>query len=53
MRKKLIWVLVAVAVLIAGGVTAALLMRGGETESGDVFKTDTTPVTDGNWELTN
>lgn len=53
MRKKLIWILVAVALLIAGGVTTAVLLCNGDTGNSDIMKGDTAPVTDGNWELTN
>ena len=51
MKKKWIWILVAAALVVAGGITAIVLLSGGGS-GGSIPQGDTTPVTDGNWELT-
>ena len=51
MKKKLLCILLAAAVVVAGGVTALVLLRGGGG-GGAIAPGDTTPMTDGNWELT-
>lgn len=55
MKKKWIWVLIAAVLVIAGVVTAVVLLRDGGSgnHGGTLVQGDTASVTDGNWVLTN